>query len=45
MEFHWDREFKETRIQVVQDISICGIFFLHSIVLNSLNSLTPCLLF
>ena len=40
MEFHWDREFKETRRQVVQDS--CGHFFLQGIVLNSLS---PCLLF
>ena len=49
MEFHRDWEYRKTRIQVVQDIRICGTNFLQSIVLNSLNSLnsltsqSPCL--
>jgi hypothetical protein len=51
MEFHWDREFKETRRQVVQDISICRHYFLQKycpelleLLVSMSPLLSPCLL-
>jgi hypothetical protein len=51
MEFHWDKEFKETRRQVVQDISICRHYFLQKycpelleLLVSMSPLLSPCLL-